>query len=391
MLEQILKIVWKHRGQNALLLLELFISFIVLAGAFAYLLFNMAQFRSPLGFATQDRLMVLFTDLYADVDSADYTNKIKALELNLSNKPEVAAYSFGNSIYPFSFNNWQTSSETDNVRIEYHMAAMDEKYATTMNIPLAEGRWLARPLGGNAMQEVVVNQHFIEKNFGGKPMLDSIINLNGDKRIVGIAEHYKYNGEFTREDPMVISYQDPYNKEEASCLYLHLRPNTPVVFEEELSKMIIETTGIKDFIIRNLDDARREGSKSTWVNLYAVTALTLFLVINVAMGLFGVLWYNINKRKPEISLRKAMGATDRAIMLQFGGEMMGLTLMAVALGCLIFWQMAWYGLIDFVEKQMMYTGMWYAVIFVAILVLLCSAYPAWRAARMHPASGLREE
>jgi putative ABC transport system permease protein len=286
---------------------------------------------------------------------------------------------------------WQSTSEVDNIKIAYHMAAMDEKYATTMNIPLKEGRWLNKPLGGNTMQEVVVNQHFVDKNFGGKPILDSIINLNGDKRIVGIAEHYKYNGEFTREDPIVIGYQDPYNKEEASSLYLHLRPNTPVVFEEEVSKMIIETTGIKDFIIRNLDEARREGSKSTWVNLFAVTALTLFLVINVAMGLFGVLWYNINKRKPEISLRKAMGATDRAIMLQFGGEMMGLTFMALALGCLIFWQMAWYGLIDFVEKEMMYTGMWYAVIFVAILVLLCSAYPAWRAARMHPATGLREE
>lgn len=391
MLQQILKIIWKHRGQNMLLLLELFISFIVLAGAFAYLLFNRAQFTSPLGFATENRLVVLFTDLYSEIDSASYTQKIKGLELGLRNLPQVEGFSFGNSIYPFSFNSWQNNSEVDNVRIEYNQAAMDERYSETMGITMAAGRWLARPQDKNALEEVVVNQRFIDKNFAGKSILDSVINLSGDKRVVGIMRHFKYNGEFTDEPPMVINYQNPYNQEEASTLYIRLKANTPVVIEEELSKLIIQTTGIKDFIIRNLDEDRREGSKSTWVNLYAVTALTLFLVINVAMGLLGVLLYNINKRRSEISLRKALGATNTGIMLQFGAEMMGLALVAIALGCLVFWQMAWYGLIDFVEKAMMYKGMWYAVTFVALLVLVCSAYPAWRAARLHPATGLREE
>jgi putative ABC transport system permease protein len=391
MLQQILKIIWKHRGQNLLLLLELFISFIVLAGAFAYLLFNRAQFTSPLGFETKNRLAILFTDLYSEIDSASYTQKIKGLELSLRNMPEVESFSFGNSIYPFSFNTWQSNSETNNVRIEYNQASMDERYSETMGITMVAGRWLAQPQDKNALEEVVVNQRFIDKNFGGKPMLDSIINLNGDVRIVGVMQHFKYNGEFTDEPPMVINYQNPYNQEEASTLYIRLKPNTPVVIEEELSKLIMQTTGIKDFIMRNLDDDRREGSKATWVNLYAVTALTLFLVINVAMGLFGVLLYNINKRRGEISLRKALGATNTAIMVQFGAEMMGLALVAIVLGCLVFWQMAWYGLIDFVEKTMMYTGMWYAVTFVALLVLVCSAYPVWRAARLHPATGLREE
>jgi len=391
MLLQILKIVWKHRGQNALLLLEIFISFLILAGAFAYIIFNFNMFTSPLGFQTQDKLMILFSDSYTETDSAVYEQKIKALEADLRNRPEVESISFGNSVYPFSWNSWQSVSEQDNVKIEFNTASMDERFAETMGLEVAEGRWLSKPVAANAMEEVVVNRLFLAKNFGGRNLIDSVVNLNGDKRIAGIIEHYKYNGEFTAEVPIVISYQNPYNQQYANCLYVKLKQNTPVVFEEQLSKLIYENTGIKDFIIRNLNADRAESSRPTWINLYSITALTIFLIINVAMGLFGVLWYNINKRRSEISLRKALGATGLSIMLQLTAEMVSLAVVALFIGCLIFWQIAWYELINFAEKTILYQGMAYAAIFVVLLVLLCSAYPAWRAARLNPIAGLRDE
>jgi putative ABC transport system permease protein len=50
-----------------------------------------------------------------------------------------------------------------------------------------------------------------------------------------------------------------------------------------------------------------------------------FLLINVALGLFGILNVSIAKRRSEIGLRRALGATGRGISRQFVGEMWVLT------------------------------------------------------------------
>ena len=57
-----------------------------------------------------------------------------------------------------------------------------------------------------------------------------------------------------------------------------------------------------------------------------------FLIINVALGLFGVLWYNINKRRGEIGLRRAVGATGNSISKQLVGEAMVLSTISLIIG-----------------------------------------------------------
>ena len=57
-----------------------------------------------------------------------------------------------------------------------------------------------------------------------------------------------------------------------------------------------------------------------------------FLIINVALGLFGVLWYNINLRKSEIGLRRAVGASGNAVSKQLVGEALVLATFALIIG-----------------------------------------------------------
>jgi putative ABC transport system permease protein len=52
----------------------------------------------------------------------------------------------------------------------------------------------------------------------------------------------------------------------------------------------------------------------------------------VALGIFGVLWYNINKRRGEIGLRRAVGATGNDISKQLVGEAFVLCTMSLILG-----------------------------------------------------------
>ncbi|HMP29637.1 MAG TPA: hypothetical protein PKD85_08550, partial [Saprospiraceae bacterium] len=207
MYHQIIKIVWKNKGQNALLLLEIFISFVILAAVFAYLFNNFQKLNAPLGFETKDRWMVLFGDYYIKKDSLAYVQEVDNLRRNLDNMPEVKSHSFGNMVYPFSWNNWSSITEVNNIKLEYKLAAYDDEFNNTMEVPIVEGRWYNKPLQTNDIDEVVVNNVFKNLYFADKNIIDSVFNLNGDKKIVGIIENFKYNGEFTVEDPIAISYQ----------------------------------------------------------------------------------------------------------------------------------------------------------------------------------------
>ena len=390
MFSHILKIVWKNKGQNIMLLIEIFLSFIILAGVIAYLISNFEKLQSPLGFETKDRYMVIFSDYHQEIDSLAYAATIDNLKMRLDNTPEVKTHCFGNIVYPFSWNNWSSNAEINNVNVSYNLASFDEDYFETMNLKLKEGRPFNKPLSDQEIPEIVVNELFV-KQLGGQNLLDTVLNLNGDKRIVGVVENYKNNGEFTEEVSMVLGYQSPYDREHATCLYLHLQEDTSEGFEEKINRLITETTGKTDFLIYNLEEKRIQQSRPTWVNISAISILALFLIINVAMGLFGVLWYNINKRRYEISLRKAMGASESKILIQFVLELVGLAVIALLFGSFIIWQIAYFDLINFLDKPMIYKGILFANIFILLLVTLCALYPSWRAARMHPAVGLKEE
>lgn len=388
MLRHIIKLIWNNKKNNFLLFVEMFVSFIILCAVSSFMYFNLQKISQPLGFKTTDRLSILLDDLYSK-DSLLVADMMTQLDIQLSQEPEIEAVSYTNGPFPFSGNQWTTSTENNGIPNHTLTCETTEDYNSTMGISLKEGRWFRKPLTNEDKDEVVVNQAFIDKNLGGKYTLDSFINIGEEKKLVGIVETYKYNGEFVPNDPTVISYI-PKTDRNIMNVVLKMKPGTSIAFQEKLIKIIADVTKSTSFVINNLDDERKKSSHDTWVILSVLLACSVFLFINVAMGLFGVLWYNINKRRSEISLRKAMGATNTNIITQFLTEIGGLALLAVIFGLIFAIQVPLFKIID-VDSQIMYTGIGFSVIFVLGLVLVCAFYPAWKGAQIHPATGLKEE
>jgi putative ABC transport system permease protein len=388
MIFHIFKILWKHKKSNALIIIEIFVSFLILTAVSTYLFKNYKQVSTPIGFETKNRFMIIFYD-NSLLDSAEYASKIDLLKNSLENQPEILSVSFGNVVYPFSYNTWASNTNINNIKIWSLGAAMDENYAKTMNVPILFGRWFDAPLDTGAIDEVVVNEAFLKRNFNGVNMVDSLIEHNGKKKIVGVLNNYKYNGEFSEDEAIMIDYIGRWNRN-AQCIYYHVKEGTSAVFEEKINKMIASTMGITEFEIKDLEENRITENKSSWVAITAMSALALFLIINVAMGLFGVLWYTINKRRHEICIRKAMGATNMNILSQFVLEAMGMAMIAMIPAALLVVQVPLYSLVE-IPSEMIYTGLTFSGMFVLTMVLLCSLYPAWKASNLHPAMGLKEE
>jgi len=113
-------------------------------------------------------------------------------------------------------------------------------------------------------------------------------------------------------------------------------------------------------------------------------------MVNVALGLFGILWYNINRRRGEIGLRRAVGASGRSVSAQLVTEAMLLATLAIVAGSFFAIQFPLLRVFD-LSSSIYLTALGWAILFIYLLVLVCSLYPGRQAAAIYPAVALHEE
>ncbi|MBV6655661.1 MAG: FtsX-like permease family protein [Mameliella sp.] len=104
------------------------------------------------------------------------------------------------------------------------------------------------------------------------------------------------------------------------------------------------------------------------------------------------MWYNISKRRAEVGLRRTLGASRMEVSLQFVGEIMVVSLLALLLGLIFAVQLPLMGVLEGeIIASDYYVAMGIGVVFVIALVLLCTLYPSQEAGRLQPAIVLHEE
>jgi putative ABC transport system permease protein len=126
------------------------------------------------------------------------------------------------------------------------------------------------------------------------------------------------------------------------------------------------------------------------VPMIVLLIVSTFLMINVAMGLFGVLWYNINKRRGEIGLRRAIGASGQSVSGQLVSESLILATFSLIVGTFFAVQFPLLNVFD-LPTGVYLTAILLSILFIYGLVFLCSLYPGRQAAAIYPAVALHED
>lgn len=142
--------------------------------------------------------------------------------------------------------------------------------------------------------------------------------------------------------------------------------------------------------IQHLTDMRYERNRMMRVPFIIFIIIATFLIINVALGIFGVLWYNINKRKGEIGLRRAVGASGWAISWQLVAEAVLLATLSLILGSFFAIQFPLMKTFNLPAENYI-TAFIFSILFIYGLVILCSLYPGKQAAAIYPAEALHED
>lgn len=392
MLTQLFKIMWHRKGRNFLLLTEIFFSFLVLFATGTLIIESLRDYYTPIGFD--------YTDLH-EIDMSRHGEsrevsmaKIQQMRPILESTPEIASYSFASSNTPFSYSTMNTDMHRGDHMELSNEYKVDRSYLETMDLELLEGRWLQRGDIGTP-RPVVINETLAERFFPDESPLGKRVGPFNDRegyQVVGVIKAFRQDGEFQSEDNAVfkmIHEQDTLGDFPGKIL-LEIKAGADPAWQQSLMEDLNRVAGNWTLELAETKDMRAGKAKMKMIPLIALSIVCGFLILNVALGLFGVLWYNISKRYAEIGIRRALGATESSIRWQMLGEVMVLATLGLVLGVVLAIQFPLLGVMN-VTTSIYAISIAASLLLIYLLVALCAWYPSKQAAQIEPAMALHYE
>ena len=222
-------------------------------------------------------------------------------------------------------------------------------YQEVRNRKLSAGRFFSELEERAFARECVLGWRLKARLFGAEDPLGKFITMGGRPfRVVGIGQ--KLGNVFVNNDDDVEEMEGLYvplstlrkfyTGETDSLAFLAVKANDPDkvgdLRAEVLSALTLAHHGATDFRIENLAEMmlrERKGVQEQLTNWKIVLGSIAGISLLVGgIGLLSVMLISIGERLYEIGLRKAIGASDKEIFLQFLCESMVLSLIGGLLG-----------------------------------------------------------
>lgn len=398
MFKHLFKLIWNKKKQNFLLITEMFVSFLVLFAVFSMVVYFYQNYKKPAGFDYNDVWVATFS-MPEHLQSNDSVNLFaEAMRNSLKSMPEIKELSFTSMNVPFSMSTNGTSvSSQQKPRVHTNIFEVEPTYKDVLSIHMVEGRWFQKGDEVAKLRPVVLNQKLKEELFGSEPALGKTLGEENYKtgqfedrfKVIGVVQNLKETGDYQAIESGVYRGMDSGGLRWNNTILLKVQPGADAAFESRLFKTLSNMTGTS-IEIEHLEKKRITKNKLALVPMIIMLIVGGFLIINVAMGLFGVLWYNINKRRGEIGLRRAIGASGSAVSKQLIGEAMVLSTMALIVGSFFAVQFPLLHVFD-LPASVYVAAILLAIVFIYLLVFVCALYPGKQAAAIYPAVALHEE
>jgi putative ABC transport system permease protein len=267
-------------------------------------------------------------------------------------------------------------------------------YFRTVGLPLVRGRLFADQDATDAAPVCLVNEASAARFFAGRDPIGAQIMLYGAARtIVGVVADERFHG-LGEAAPiaMYLPLAQAPSADGAGVLMVRTEgdPNAlasavrGVIRERDPSLAVFGVEPLEATVSRSISERR---FAMLLLGLFAATALALG-----AVGIHGVLSYEVSRRRREIGIRMALGAKPDGILRLIVGQGARFTAMSIVLGGL-----GAFALARFLSALLFGVGAWDPATLVAVAIVMsaaalaATAIPAWRAAHTDPAVALKGE
>lgn len=281
----------------------------------------------------------------------------------------------------------------------------DDRFQEIQGGELASGRWFTRAEMASGSAVIVLEENAARRIFGRESPLDKQINVGGrPARVIGI---YLKPGNIFEPPGQSIGAVVPYKMldhqfriDKTNALFIPVKPKKGVTTAEAQEAVTIamrEMRQLRPADRNNFDMITQDQILDVFNKITGVFFLVMIVLSSVGLmvggiGVMAIMMVSVTNRTREIGVRKALGATHRAILLQFLVESATLTGIGGVLGIVV-------GLtLGRLVTMLMNIDAGVPILLTAIAVtvsvgigVVFGILPARRAARLDPIEALRYE
>jgi putative ABC transport system permease protein len=281
----------------------------------------------------------------------------------------------------------------------------DDRFQEIQGGELAGGRWFTQAEMASGSAVIVVEENAARRIFGRENPLDKQLNVGGrPARVIGV---YLKPGNIFEPPGQSIGAVVPYKMldhqfriDKTNALFIPVKPKKGVTTAEAQEAVTIamrEMRQLRPADRNNFDMITQDQILETFNKITGVFFLVMIVLSSVGLmvggiGVMAIMMVSVTNRTREIGVRKALGATHRAILLQFLVESATLTGIGGALGIVVGLTMG--RLVTMLMNIDAGVPILLTVIAVTVSVgigVVFGILPARRAARLDPIEALRYE
>jgi len=389
-IRHLFKLMWNRRKMNLLMIIEIFISFIVIFVLAQSLVKFAVYYSEPLGFEYKNiwNLEINRNNL----GNIEARKEMELIKQELKSYSEILGISEAYSL-PYTSADVRTRVELDNKEISTHMMLGDDNYANILGIEILKGRWFNNQDNASNYEPVVINMKLKKEFFGEEEAVGKFLGQRDDKRlIIGVFDQVKKRGELNDFGNLLFKRINPDNPQSwiGESILMKVRQGTDIEFEEKLMRCLAMVSNNFTLEMRSMELMRERSFAKYSSIVYIFAFISLFLVINVSLGLFGILWYNINFRKSEIGIRRSFGSTAKNIYSQIIGETLVLSTFSLILGSFVVFQLKVF-ISGWLRSDVFYISYFVSILIIYLITAMCAFYPSKLAAELEPSEALHDE
>lgn len=413
MLKHLYKLCWNQRGANGWIWAEMFIVSVILWLIVDILYTNVHAYFLPMGNNTEQVYRIFFStreNSHTEEPEVTRENWVTILD-RVRTYPGVEHLSCSMFSVPYTWSFSSRPLQTDTLhKSSAQIRTVSPEFFKVFQ-STAEGQ-NSESLTSlfQDPRACIISPEVVEEVFKDKNPIGQKLNVNEndptDYMVVKAVMKYFRRAEFQNQNNFAFfAYTQTRMLAELNIgnisnieVCVRVSPQAAEGFEQRFAKEMSRSLRVGNIYMMNVksfSDLKMLYNKSPMNSMKQMGAITLFLLINLFMGIVGTFWIRTQSRKSEMGLRVAMGSTRKDLISLLIGEGMVLLMISyiptIVIGLnLGLSEMINIELMPFTTTRFLITQT-ISLLLMAIMIGIGILIPTYQYTKLQPAEALRYE